>query len=250
METGEPIKTTICACIFLCCICISASAYSSDATGFFEQGNVLVNNKNYTEAIKAYDKAITIEPYYFEAWNAKADAHNRAQQFTEALVASDNALKIKPDYVQGWINRGVILYNLGRYDEELKAYETAIAIDPASPKAWFYKGYALAGLKRYDEAIDAFDKVETLDPTYPNLAGNKRIAEQSRDAVRSNKSEKTSLTVTTQSQIKSSPTPPSGTVSTTVPKTVPTKSPLSVGGVIGIISILVAAQWMRRGKTW
>ena len=189
-----------------------------DATGFFEQGNAFVNNKNYTEAINAYEKAIAIEPDYFEAWNGKADAHNRAQQFTEALVASDQALKIKPDYVQGWINRGVILYNLGRYDEELKAYETAIAIDPASPKAWFYKGYSLAGLKRYDEAIAAFDKVETLDPTYPNLAGNKRIAEQSRDAVRSNTSEKTSLTVTTQSQIKSSPTPPTGTVSTTEPK--------------------------------
>jgi tetratricopeptide (TPR) repeat protein len=245
METGELMKTTICACIFLCCICIPALAHSIDATGFFEQGNAFVNSKNYTEAINAYDKAIAIEPDYFEAWNGKADAQNRAQQFTEALVSSDQALKIKPDYIQGWINRGVILYNLGRYDEELKAYETAIAIDPASPKAWFYKGYSLAGLKRYDEAIAAFNKVEALDPTYPNLAGNKRIAEQSRDAVRSNTSEKTSLAVTTQSQIKLSPTLPTGTVSTTEPK----KSPVSVGGAIGIISILVAAQWMRKSKT-
>jgi tetratricopeptide (TPR) repeat protein len=246
METGELMKTTICACIFLCCICIPAIAYSSDAAGFFEQGNTFVNNKNYTEAINAYDKSIAIEPDYFEAWNGKADALNLAQQFTDALVASDQALKIKPNYVQGWINRGVILYNLGLYDEELKAYETAIAIDPASPKAWFYKGYSLAGLKRFDEAIAAFDKVQALDPTYRNLAANKRIAEQSRDAARSNASERTPLTIPTQSQIKNSPTLPAGTVSNTEPK----KSPVSVGGVIGIFSILVVIQQMGKSKKW
>jgi tetratricopeptide (TPR) repeat protein len=229
------LRTTIFAVIFLCCLGIPVIAYSDDAKDFFEQGNTLVNEKNYREAIIAYDKAITLEPDYFEAWNGKADALNRAQQFTEALVVSDQALNLKPDYVQGWINRGYILYNLNRTDEELKAYETAIAINPGSPEAWFNKGYSLAGLERYDEAIAAFNKTELLDPAYPNLAANIRIAEQSRDAARANASERTPSTVTAQSQIKSSPTLPVGKG----PTTKPTKSPVSVGGVIGILSILV-----------
>jgi len=182
METEEVTKAAIFACIFLSCICIPVLAYSSDAIGWFEQGNAFMKNKNYSEAIRVYDKAITIEPDYFEAWNGKADALNRVQQFTEALEASDHVLVLKPNYVQGWINRGYILYNLGRYDEELKSYETAITIDPTSPDAWFNKGYSLAGMKRYDEAIAAFNKVQALDPTFPNLAANKRIAEQNRDA--------------------------------------------------------------------
>ena len=82
----------------------------------------------------------------------------------------------------GWINRGYILYNLGRYDDELRAYETAISLEPGNAEAWFNKGYSLAGMKRYDEAIVAFDKVQALRPDYPNLAGNRRIAEQLRDA--------------------------------------------------------------------
>jgi tetratricopeptide (TPR) repeat protein len=126
---------------------------------------------------------LSLEPSYFEAWNGKADALNRAGNFTEALAASDQVIARKPDYVQGWINRGYILYNLGRYDEELNAYETAIRINPKSAAAWFNKGYSLAGMKRYDEAIAAFDKVRALDPTYPNLEANRRIAEQSRDAI-------------------------------------------------------------------
>jgi tetratricopeptide (TPR) repeat protein len=238
METGKFMKKTVCAIIFLYCICIPVIAYTTDATGFFRQGNAFMGNKSYSDAIVAYDKAIAIEPGYFEAWNGKADALNRAQQFTDALVASDQALKIRPDYVQGWINRGYILYNLGLYDEELKAYETAIAIDPASPEAWFNKGYSLAGLKRYDEAIAAFNKVEALNPTYPNLAANKRIAEQSRDAAILNASGMTPSTFPTQSQMMSSPTLTAGKVPTTEPK----KSPVSVGGVIGIFAILVVVR--------
>jgi tetratricopeptide (TPR) repeat protein len=181
METENVTKAAMFMCIFLSCICIPVLAYSGDAIGWFEQGNALIKTKNYSEAIVVYDKAITLEPDYFEAWNAKADALNRAQQFTEALAASDRVIALNPNYVQGWINRGYILYNLGRYDEELKAYDTAINIDPASPDAWFNKGYSLAGMKRYDEAIAAFDKVQALDPSYPNLAANRCIAEQSRN---------------------------------------------------------------------
>jgi tetratricopeptide (TPR) repeat protein len=246
METKKVIKAALFLGILVSCIGIPVSAFSADAIVLFEQGNAFMKNKTYSEALRVYDKAITLEPEYFEAWNGKADALNRAQQFNEALKASDRVLILKPDYVSGWINRGYILYNLGLYDEELKAYETAITFDPASPEAWFNKGYSLAGMKRYDEAIAAFDTVETLDPTYPILAGNKQIAEKSRDAVRSNMSEKTPLLLPTQSQKKPSPTLQAGTVSTTEPK----KSPISVGGVIGIFSILVTVQWMGKRKKW
>ena len=165
---------------FLSSIAVSAS--SSDAAVFVEQGDVLVKTKNYTEALSAYEQAIFLDKNNINAWNGKADALNRAKQFTEALAASDTALALDPSSVPGWINRGYILYNLGRYDDELKAYETAISLEPGNAEAWFNKGYSLAGMKRYDDAIAAFDKVKSLQPDYPNLAGNRRVAEQLRDS--------------------------------------------------------------------
>ncbi len=251
METKKVIQIALFLGILVSCIMIPVSAYSADAIGLFEQGNAFMKNKNYSEALRVYDKAITLEPDYFEAWNGKADALNRAQQFTEALEASDRVLVLKPDYVQGWINRGYILYNLGRYDEELKAYETAITLDPASPAAWFNKGYSLAGMKRYDEAIAAFNKVQALDPTFPNLAANIRIAEQNRNATTSfNTSENPSLTPLTLSPIKTSLTLPAGTVTPVMPSTKPkpTQSPVSVGAVIGIFSLLVLVRQIGKRK--
>ena len=167
---------------FLSPCILPVSAYPADAIQWYTQGNTFMKTKNYTQASGAYDHAIALAPDFFEAWNGKADALNRAQKFSEALTASDTTLSLNSSYVQGWINRGYILYNLGRYDEELNAYEKAITLDPASPDAWFNKGYALAGMKHYDEAIAAFDTVLALDPNYLNLAANRRIAEQNRDA--------------------------------------------------------------------
>jgi tetratricopeptide (TPR) repeat protein len=159
-----------------------AAASSGDAAGLVAQGDALLKTRNYSEALAAYDQAISLDKNNFDAWNGKADALNRAGNFTEALAVSDEALALEPSNTTGWINRGYILYNLGRYDDELKAYETAITLEPDNAKAWFNKGYSLAGMKRYDEAIAAFDKVQALQPDYPNLAANRKIAVQLRDA--------------------------------------------------------------------
>jgi len=177
--------------------CIPVCGYSDEAIGWYDEGNAHIQSENLTLAAEAFDHAIYLEPEYFEAWNAKADALNRAGEFSEAQKASSRALEINPGYVRGWINRGQILYNIGYYYEDqmsnpekadeyyleqLLAFEKAIELDPENAEAWFNKGYALAGIKQYDEAITAFDKVQALDPAYPNLDLSQKQARALRDA--------------------------------------------------------------------
>lgn len=183
------------AALFL--LTLPVFAYSDGAIRFYNQGNAFVQSENYTLAVEAYDHAIALEPKYFEAYDGKADALNRAGEFSAALAASTQSLEANPDYVKGWINRGQILYNIGYYTEEnlkdlekadeyynqqLMAYEKAIQIEPDNADAWFNKGYALAGMKQYDDAITAFDKVQSLDPAYPNLNLSQKQARALRDA--------------------------------------------------------------------
>lgn len=182
MEISRSPFNTIAACIAIALfVIVPVCAYSGDAVMWYSSGIEEMNSRNYAGAIEAFDKAITLEPDYFEAWDGKADALNREGKYQEALGVSDQVLKINPHDAKGWINRGYILYNLGRYEEELTAYEKAIEIDPQNTDAWFNRGYALAAMHRYDEAIRAFDRVAELDPGYANLQANKRIAEKNRD---------------------------------------------------------------------
>ena len=186
--------------IFLVCVllafCLPVSAYSPEAAGQYSAGLNLTQAGNYTEAAAAFQKAVALEPSYFEAWNGIADILNRDGQFSPALAASNRSLAINPEYAEGWINRGQILYNIGYvyenqsdmktanalYNDQLTAFRTAEKIDPKNAEAWFNEGYALAGLKRYDEAISTFNHVAALDPAYPKLQANIRIAEKLRDA--------------------------------------------------------------------
>ncbi len=181
-------EKNVCSCIFFTLILAffiitPVHGYSAAAASWYSSGLALTDSGNYSEAMQAFEKAIALEPDYFEAWNGKADALNRAKNYQDALIASNQTLLINPEFVKGWINHGYILYNLGRYEDELNAYDRAIEIDPTSTDAWFNQGYALAAMGRYDEALRSFDRVTGLDPLYPNLQENRRIAEMNRDAV-------------------------------------------------------------------
>ena len=61
---------------------------------------------------------------------------------------------------------------------------TGVPVSPGAATAPVYV-YTISGATNaagYDEALAAFDTVKSLDPNYPNLAANRHIAEQSRDA--------------------------------------------------------------------
>jgi tetratricopeptide (TPR) repeat protein len=187
----------IVAILALLFLSVPVSGYSPDAITLYEQGTASVAAGNLSDAIAAFDQAILLEPDYYEAWDARADALNRDGQFSGALESSSRALAINSSYLPGWINRGQILYNLGYvyedqkkdpvkaneyYLQQVQAFEKAISLDPTNADAWFNKAYALAGLKQYDEAIAAFDKVKELNPAYPKIDKNRDIARQLRDS--------------------------------------------------------------------
>jgi tetratricopeptide (TPR) repeat protein len=197
MNTLSPVFLSAFILAMLLALGSPVAAYSDSAVGWYEQGNASLASGNLTAAIDDFNRAIELEPAYYEALNAKADALNRDGQFSGAEALATHALTINPDYVPGWINKGQILYNIGYYYEDQKqdlttaneyynqqllAFDKAIALEPGNADAWFNKGFALAGMKRYDEAIAAFEKVQELNPNYPKIAQNKQIAEKLRNA--------------------------------------------------------------------
>jgi len=248
MKTGT--GRALFALIIISSLCIPVSAYSADALNLYDSGCTLMLSGNNTGAVALYNKAIALEPEYFEAWNGIADALNRDGQFDDAIAASNRSLEIQPDYVNGWINRGQILYNIGyRYEdvahdmamadtlyvEQLSAFEKAISLDPDNAEAWFNKGYALAGMKRYDEAIAAFDHVNVIAPSYPNLQKNREIALQLRDKV--------TATIVTTAPINQTLSETSGHLPTT---TSAQPSPFPVE--LGFIAIVSAAFLIMQRK--
>ncbi len=55
-----------------------------------DKGNVLVDQGKYDEAIKAYDRAIEINPQLAEVWNNKGLALYHQGKYSEAIQAYDD----------------------------------------------------------------------------------------------------------------------------------------------------------------
>ena len=109
-------------------------------------------------------------------WNNKGIALENLGQYEEAIKAYDKALLVEPEFSFVWNNKGRILHELGQYEEAIKAFDKALLIDPEYSNAWNNKGIALGVLGRYEEAIKAFDKTLLIDPNYSFAKMNRELA--------------------------------------------------------------------------
>src|SRR5208337_742950 len=61
-------------------------------------------------------------------WSNKGNELMSSEKYNEAIKAFDKAIEINPKNSDAWYKKGNILSKLGKYDEAIKAYEKAIEI--------------------------------------------------------------------------------------------------------------------------
>jgi tetratricopeptide (TPR) repeat protein len=108
---------------------LEASATSSldepTAEDLLDKGVALYVQGNYSEAIKAYDEAIRLNPNLTEAWNNKGNALYAQGNYSDAIKCYEEAIRLDPNHAEAWNNKGIILEVLGN----------SIAADEAFAKA-------------------------------------------------------------------------------------------------------------------
>jgi len=140
---------------------------NEDAMTWYERGNTLYYQKRYLEALRAYEKAIELDPNLALARNGEGTALECLGRYNEALQAQNKAIELDPNLAEAWSGKGNALEYLERYNEALRAYERAIELDPNLAEAWSGKGNAFWGQNRYDEALRTYERAIELNP---NLA--------------------------------------------------------------------------------
>ena len=170
------------------------------AMDWYKQGYALMNNaKKPEEALKAYDKAIEVDPGFARPYAGRAQTYNESGQFEKAIRESEQALlldpklawafntrgvahnglrnpekaiedlsraiELDPKYARPHSNRSNSYYWLKNYRQSLKDADKAIELDPRLSSAHFRRGRALASLNETEEAVRSFDRAIQLDPT-------------------------------------------------------------------------------------
>jgi tetratricopeptide (TPR) repeat protein len=99
-------------------------------TEWIQLGYASFQQKQYTEALAAFDRAIAEDAQNPKAWNYRGNVLCALDRPAEALAAYDRAVALKSDYPEAWFNRGLLFTDMGAYGNAISSYDAAIALDP------------------------------------------------------------------------------------------------------------------------
>ncbi|MFP4298101.1 MAG: CHAT domain-containing protein [Spirulinaceae cyanobacterium] len=135
-----------------------------DPEAWFNRGVQFYEQEAYQQAIQYWEKAIAIEPNYYQAWSNRGLALKNLGAWAEALESYDQALEIEPNYSKAWYNRGIALDVLRRYDDAISSFDRVLAQDGDDFRAWYNRGNSLQQCQRYEEAIASYDEALARQP--------------------------------------------------------------------------------------
>lgn len=195
----------IAICLFmLTTVCIA------EETAYFDwRGNQLYASRNYTDALGYFDKAISQEPTYIDAWIHKGDTQKAMKDYNGSIESYSAALKLDEnktvawsgivnDYIAlknyanasaaaakitqvdnksaNWYREGDLLQMQGLYSEAIAKYDGALSLDPKNKNAMYKKGISLMATGNIAQATPLFSQVIEIDPNYKQAYNAQGVA--------------------------------------------------------------------------
>jgi len=114
-----------------------------------------------SDALKDFDEAVRLEPYYSGAYNNRANIYG-ARGDARAEQSYLTAIQTKPDNAMAHNNYAWYLATQGRYDEALTSVNRAVALKDNSDAICDTQAHVLMGLGQAEEAQAAFDCAMTI----------------------------------------------------------------------------------------
>ncbi|HEY9672215.1 MAG TPA: tetratricopeptide repeat protein [Waterburya sp.] len=91
-------------------------------------GNLLLNVGDLSNAKKAYETTLKIDPSFAAGHNNLGMVFKALGQLEGAIAAYQKAIELNPDYADAYQNLGVVLLKLGKVLESLAAFRKAIKL--------------------------------------------------------------------------------------------------------------------------
>ena len=135
-----------------------------DAKTYNNRGIAYGEKGEHNLAIKDFDKAIYLKPDYDLAYNNRGAVYRSKGKHDLAIEDCNKAIQLKPDYAEPYCNRGAVYRNKGEIDRAIEDYDIAIKLKPSFVEAYFNRGLAYHEKGELDIAIKDYSKAIELDP--------------------------------------------------------------------------------------
>jgi len=144
------------------CWAILTTVFGQDAQKFYEQGLEKAQAGELGEAIKLFDKSISLKSDEYVAWYNRGISKSMLDLYEEALPDFEQTVKLAPDYKKGYLNRGTTKKHLTDYEGALSDYSIAIKLDQNYADAYYNRGLVYEMLSKKDSACQDFNKAKEI----------------------------------------------------------------------------------------
>lgn len=117
-------------------------------------GNRLMGQRKFQEAVECYTKAIEANPNNEIYFSNRSAAYSSLRECNKAVEDARKAIDLNPSYSKAYSRLGLALYSLGDAQGAMKAYEDGIKAEGDNPSDGMRRGYETAK-KRVQEELEA-----------------------------------------------------------------------------------------------
>ena len=133
--------------------------------------------KNWTDALQAYHRALEIAPVPEELiglevgrylYTQMGRTYTQVGQLEQAVRFLEQAIALKPAYQEAYNELGVAYASLGDLEKAVETWEELVALHPDFAPAYFNLGRALWRMERHQQARAYWQKGVELAPNHPS----------------------------------------------------------------------------------
>ena len=136
-------------------------------------GTNYVQLKNFKKAKECLDISIKINNVFPESYNSRGVIFAEKGDYLNAIKDYDKALSLKKNYFDANLNKAVALKNISKFSEAIKYLEICIKLKPNDCKIYNNLGNIFNSLKKYTLARNNYTKAIELNTNFAEAYSNR-----------------------------------------------------------------------------
>lgn len=162
-------------CLIFIFLIISSTSFAEDIKKIKEIDRYIVKGA-YETAIKEGLKYTKQYPESVQGWNVVGWAYVKNNQLDKALAAFDKVISYDKKFANAYVGMGVVYRKLKQLDQAKKSYQQAIAMKPKNAMAFSSLLVIELQQKNYAKAVEYGEKAWSLKKNNGSIAANLAIA--------------------------------------------------------------------------
>lgn len=155
---------------------VARNSENFSAVETMERGNRFYFDKDYSQALMAYEDTIKLNPTWAEAYNNRGIVKYELGQFSSAIEDYTTAIKLKPNFMDALNNRGNAYAANEQFQNAVKDLQAALKINGNSAVIHNNLGSIYLSMQKFNTAIKEYTEAIQINPHYSTAYYNRAIA--------------------------------------------------------------------------